>query len=277
MLPMDRNSDTIILFEKQKPGFLLAHLVEEYTYREIRFHGHRGLVKQMPCRHVTSVDFFLGDPYNVIDTAKNHALPFLRTTIRGPRTQRKYHIEIEKHFICFSIRFKPTGIYRLLGIPMCEFADEAVDSLLVNPTLFSELLEKLSGCGSLSECIAATEPILARQMMHQKSLDQTIEKMAQTMTKYRGLTPLKDLCHRVPLTSRSLERRFLKEIGITPKAYNNLIRFQQVMLSRKINPTQKWTSIAYEYNYFDQMHLVKDFKRYLGVTPTSFHPNEFAL
>ena len=72
------------------------------------------------------------------------------------------------------------------------------------------------------------------------------------------------------MSVRTFERRFIEQVGISPKLYSKLLRFNDASLMKSMHPEKSWTSIAYECNYYDQMHLIKDFKQFSGYTPTEF-------
>lgn len=72
------------------------------------------------------------------------------------------------------------------------------------------------------------------------------------------------------VSSRQFERQFLERIGVSPKIYQRLLRFNQVMNLRKQNPALKWVDITYHCGYFDPNHLLRDFKQFTGVVPSGF-------
>jgi AraC-like DNA-binding protein len=257
---------------KISPTACLSDIIDSYIFRSVISDGETSVDKFMPCRHTSSIDFFIGDEYDTVDLQTKYKLPFSRCTIRGPRTYKKYAISLKGNFKSFSIRFKPTGIYQLLGIPMNTFRDEAIDALLVNPALFNQVTSRLLECNNASSCIQIVEPCFLRMLSSRKPVKITIDRLAVSIADSIDDTQL-----RYSLTTRQIERNFTKEVGVNPKLYRSLIRFEK-MLDQKINqPLKKWTELAYDYNYFDQMHMIKDFHRFLNVNPSQFNPSQFAL
>jgi hypothetical protein len=120
------------LTDSCKPVSSLSAIIDSYNFRSISLDKGLTLSKYMPCRHSNSIDFFIGDCYDTVDLNSGDKVPFVHCTIRGPRTFKKYSIELKGNFMCFSIRFKPTGIYQFFGIPMEYFCNSAVDTTLVN-------------------------------------------------------------------------------------------------------------------------------------------------
>ena len=73
---------------------------------------------------------------------------------------------------------------------------------------------------------------------------------------------------------RQLERHFKKQVGISPKQLGKVIRLQATMQKLLNQKTETLTDIAYEVDYFDQNHFIKDFKEFVGITPKQFSENE---
>jgi len=73
----------------------------------------------------------------------------------------------------------------------------------------------------------------------------------------------------VNMSTRNLERHFTESVGIPPKLFCCITRFNHALELKLRNATVGWTSIAHQTGYFDQMHLIKDFKRFCGEAPSS--------
>ena len=69
------------------------------------------------------------------------------------------------------------------------------------------------------------------------------------------------------ISSRQLERRFLREIGVGPKLLGRILRFQQVFRAVE-RLDARWASIAVDCGYYDQAHLIRDFNQFAGQTPS---------
>lgn len=73
---------------------------------------------------------------------------------------------------------------------------------------------------------------------------------------------------------RQLERHFKKQIGISPKQLSKVVRLQATLQTLLQQKPVRLTDIAYENEYFDQNHFIKDFKEFVGITPKEFLGNE---
>src|ERR1700674_4318786 len=91
-----------------------------------------------------------------------------------------------------------------------------------------------------------------------------------------GLMSISDLANRIGLSARQLERRFRTEVGIGPKLFGRMKRFQRVF--RTIDdPKLNWVDVAVDCGYYDQSHLIRDFREFSGDTPTALLAAEFDL
>jgi AraC-like DNA-binding protein len=92
----------------------------------------------------------------------------------------------------------------------------------------------------------------------------------QTIKKSKGQIKIEELASAHCTTVRQLERNFKAHLGITPKEFANLVRYQHAMRAiaqRKSN--ESIMSIAFDFGYYDHSHLTNDFRRYTGSPPTS--------
>ncbi|MDX2248671.1 MAG: helix-turn-helix transcriptional regulator [Bacteroidia bacterium] len=80
----------------------------------------------------------------------------------------------------------------------------------------------------------------------------------------RGLIRVKDLAAEVCLSERSLERLFLQKVGVSPKTYANIWRFQFALLLLKSKKYPTLEELAFHAGYYDLPHFLKDFKAKTG-------------
>jgi transcriptional regulator GlxA family with amidase domain len=88
-----------------------------------------------------------------------------------------------------------------------------------------------------------------------------------------GLVDVGALAPRLGIVSRTLQRRFATDVGITPKLLARIVRFQRVFSAWREDPSTL-SRVAAECGYFDHAHLVRDFRELAGVAPARFLPNQ---
>jgi transcriptional regulator GlxA family with amidase domain len=86
--------------------------------------------------------------------------------------------------------------------------------------------------------------------------------------KFNGNVPIEKVASLACLSLRQFERVSRERLGVSPKFFARLSRFSNAYRLRERQPQMSWTSIAHESGYFDQMHFIRDFKTFSGITPT---------
>ena len=75
---------------------------------------------------------------------------------------------------------------------------------------------------------------------------------------------------RVGLSPRALQRRFLEATGVPPRMLASIVRFRRVFEALQAPGVTNWTDCAHAAGYFDHPQMAKDFRRFLGCTPSEF-------
>src|SRR5690606_38410352 len=89
-----------------------------------------------------------------------------------------------------------------------------------------------------------------------------------------GSSPIKAILKEDLSKRRQLERKFLKQIGMSPKQLGKVVRLQTALKLLVNQKAETFTEIAYESEYYDQNHFIKDFKEFTGTTPKEFLTDE---
>src|SRR5678815_1036701 len=93
------------------------------------------------------------------------------------------------------------------------------------------------------------------------------DKAMLELLRLNGNTPIEQIASLACLSIRQFERVSKERVGFSPKLFSRLVRFSSAYRMRENFPLLSWTSIAYDCGYFDQMHLIRDFKEFAGVAP----------
>jgi len=125
--------------------------------------------------------------------------------------------------------------------------------------------------------VASLERMLLSAVRRHRGTDDLVEFAARLIVGARGLGSVAATAREVGLTGRQLERRFLDGVGIGPKRLSRILRFQQALMASLEQSKPNWARIAARCGYFDQTHLIRDFREFSGYSPTTLQLNEDSL
>ena len=174
-----------------------------------------------------------------------------------------------------GIRFHPGGTLPFLRLPLEEVTDEVVELGSLSSKLERELLDAVSESSSLPQRIAAVEVFLTRSVI--ANLEHSrVMRLAAKIVETAGAVSVDQLANDAGISSRQLERRFLREVGVGPKLLGRIIRFQQVFRAVE-QRNAAWSAVALECGYYDQAHLIRDFNQFAQQTPAVLFSHQSPL
>lgn len=171
-----------------------------------------------------------------------------------------------------GIRFHPGGTSGFMRVPMHEVTDHVTELGSLSPELERELLNVSEDLASLPEKMKAVESVLMSRILT-TSLSM---QLAARIVSSAGLISVDQLALDAGISSRQLERRFMREVGVGPKLLSRILRFQQVFRAVERSDSA-WASIAIECGYYDQAHLIRDFNQFAQQTPSVLFAEQTAL
>lgn len=178
------------------------------------------------------------------------------------------NITLGHHHLLLKVGFQPGGLYRFLGIPMHELLQkEAFDATELLGNEIREINEQLQESISFLQMKNIVESYLLKHIYKLKQI-LPIDFVLPLLIKEGGLVKIERLASHACLSLRQFERVFEQRIGLQPKYFSRLVRFAHAWVIKEQHPNISWTNIAYECGYFDQMHLIRDFKEFAGVNPS---------
>ncbi|MGZ3833981.1 MAG: AraC family transcriptional regulator [Mucilaginibacter sp.] len=156
-----------------------------------------------------------------------------------------------------GIRFKPAGFSAFYNLPVDKIVDQIIEfpdkELMAIIDLDDQLVERLDKFfqAKLRNSTASIIPI------------------AETIDRHKGLVSVDFIASKHNVSIRTLERVFGRTIGIPPKEFIKIIRFQYAHKRLlKNNSGESLLSIACEMGYYDHSHLARDIKKYSGLNPS---------
>jgi AraC-like DNA-binding protein len=176
-----------------------------------------------------------------------------------------------------GIRFHPWGAFAFLPMPLHEVTDRDFSLELVWGKNIKELQDRVYH-QQKNEAIDAIQQFLLLRlgtgnMYETTSIRQTISHI----TSRQGNVRIDELAYMNNLSERQFNRRFSNMVGLSPKHFAGIIRFQHFFKEAGKQSQQNLGAIALSCGYYDQSHFIREFKQYAGMSPGEYFKGEKGL
>ncbi len=186
------------------------------------------------------------------------------------KVDRRYEVLFDARVPVFGIRLKPEGIFHLFGVPLTEFINEHYDASGVFGRSFATFCHQLRECSDTLAMTHFANDYLKRRTAGQHPEITYLTNAVRIIRESNGTLRVDDLAKRVYVSRRQLERAFVRFLGTTPKQYMRVIRLNAANRQLIMGTYHVLTGVAYDNNYADQAHFIREFRHYSGVTPARF-------
>ena len=187
-------------------------------------------------------------------------------TLTGPQYSR-VNVKVSSHLRAIRVDFLPGGLYRLLGIPMNELFDLGFDGRDFFGAKMKIINEQLQQITNLEIGKDIVEKFLLESVSKLKEI-LPLDLAIRILLNNNGNMSMEKTASLSCLSLKQFERKCQERLGMNPKLYARILRFSKAYRMREIFPNISWIKIAYEAGYFDQMHMIRDFKVFASVNPS---------
>ncbi|MGZ7078940.1 MAG: AraC family transcriptional regulator [Thermoanaerobaculia bacterium] len=167
----------------------------------------------------------------------------------------------------FGIRFRPGRASLGIHVPLSELTDRSVP-LRDLRSMSTGLTDALADAKTFEARVAVTERFL-RHALESFAPDAVVDHAIDVILRSHGSVPIDSIAASLSTSRQRLARRFDAAVGVSPKMFARVVRFRHV-LREVVVPAVDWSDIALSAGYFDQSHLIADFRQFTGTTPVPF-------
>ncbi len=223
-------------------------------------------------RAVSALTFPTGCPQIIFHKRRPLYIPELdsfqsRMTISG-QVNFPSHLSATGETEMIVVVFKPYGLSPLLNIPASLFYNQEVSGYDIDNTGLRKIDERISECVDDIDCIKLIDNWLLSRIVSLTDYRTPRIKAAVNQLFTVPQTPISDLAAIACLGKKQFERSFRSQVGINPKEYARIVRFQRALALMRSGESGLG-QIAYACGYSDQSHFIREFRRFSGLTPTT--------
>lgn len=158
-----------------------------------------------------------------------------------------------------GVRFHPGRAAAFLRLPLAEITDARVP--------LGDLWKGWSGDVERPDFIAALEAELLRRLDPER--DRRVDQAVRRIVEHAGNIRIDPLAREIGISRQHLARQFLHHVGLSPKTFARVMRFRKLTESLDAREID-WSDVAIEHGFYDQSHLIAEFRELAGTTPDAF-------
>lgn len=180
-------------------------------------------------------------------------------------------VDAAQHAAMMGVHFRPAGASALLGVPSAEFTDAHVDlAALWGEGLTRELRQRLCTAATHRARFQHLETALLERLSVKRSLHPAVPFALECFGPDGLGASVGEVVRRTGLSHRRFLTIFKSEVGLAPKAFCRILRFQRVHGLAQRSGRINWTEVALACGFYDQPHLGNEFRRLSGLTPMQY-------
>ena len=259
------------MFVYRQPHPRLAPFVEAMWYSRTGADHVDYRDRTLPTGCMSLIFRLEGPEIRVFDDAEDAVGKAMGYSVIGG-SRAKYMVRQSTRESCsIGVHFRPGVCEAIFAVPGDELAGRRTRLEDLWNSKADKVRERLSGERNPEQALLHIEQVLLRECD-----DKQIHPAVRMALDVYRKSP-ESICHRqVAGKSGYSQRRFIElfknAVGLTPKRYERVVRFQRAIKLANQQPHQAWTDLALAAGYYDQAHLNRDFREIAGISPSEYAP-----
>jgi AraC-like DNA-binding protein len=261
-----------MILQTHKPAFPLNKFIEHLIYYDEPGISHN-LDRFLPDGNTEIIIDLSENPQYIYDNETLKKIQICRYAwVSGVRTQ-PITIPSGKGSRMLIVAFKKGKAFPFYSFPMSELTNTVADADLIFGRGVHDLREQLLAAKSIDRIFRLVEAFLLHQAcdaIHEDISTNCIDYALSSIVNQPTIRWLHQLNEQIGYSQKHFIGLFRDQVGVTPKQYLKIMRFQKAIRAVENNEFIRWSQIALESGYYDQAHFINDFKLFSGFTPKEY-------
>ena len=179
-------------------------------------------------------------------------------------------VDAMQHESMLGVHFKPGGAFPILGALASELTDAHANLEDLWGRAALELRERLCTVSTYRERFQVMEEILTHRVRRSQKGHPAVPIALRLLGASGTGALVRDIAREVGISQRRFSQVFATQVGLSPKLFSRILRFQRVRTLAHRTEKLDWAQLASTCGYFDQSHLINDFREFSGFSPTEY-------
>jgi AraC-like DNA-binding protein len=189
--------------------------------------------------------------------------------IAGPRSEFMA-LETSRPFSVIAVHFKPGGGFPFFGVPSCELHNRSLTLDMVWGGYAATVGDRLWEAKTPQQRFRILEQTLLTSARGSLDRHPAVRYAVGVFDGPNGAPRVGDVVQRIGLSSRRFVELFRSEVGLSPKTFCRIRRFNEALRRIEQLTDVDWADVALSCGYFDQAHFNHDFRAFAGLSPSSY-------
>lgn len=176
-----------------------------------------------------------------------------------------------------GVTFHPEGYAKLFRRPAKELTNCGTSGWEIVQKEDRELLERLQEAAGEMERIQLLNFAFIKKIYRNDLAFDAVDAAVAHLRREAGKVTIDKLAREYNMSARTLQRKFVARIGVGPKTFGRIMRFNHVMRMANENRSANWQDLLFKGGFYDQTHFIKEFRHFTGLTPTQYAKASHAL
>jgi AraC-like DNA-binding protein len=250
-----------------RPAAPLADFVDTIWYYEGYAPRHQ-MERVLPDGAMQLIVHLRGEPLRVYDQDGGPRLVH-GPLVCGPRA-RYCLVDTAQQGALAGIHFRAGGAAPLLGVPASDVRDTHVALETLWRAAAWELQDRIVNASTPQARLGILEATLWARILSARAQHPAVAYAVRVFAALPRAASVADVAAATSLSHRRFIQVFREAVGLTPKTYCRVLRFQSALRAIARGERVEWAALAAQSGYYDQAHLVHDFRAFAGLAPSGY-------
>jgi len=189
--------------------------------------------------------------------------------VSGPRSEF-FIIDTESEAMTVGVHFKPGGAFPFFKVPPAELSNQSVGLDCLWGAASGHLREQLLQAPTPETKFCAMERCLMERLAKPLERHPAVAFAVDRLSREGQAPAVTEVVEQVGFSQRHFIEIFGNEVGLTPKLFCRVSRFQRIIRTAHAHGDINWAQLALDCGYYDQSHFIHDFQSFAGITPSEY-------
>ncbi|MBL7841538.1 MAG: AraC family transcriptional regulator [Cyclobacteriaceae bacterium] len=260
-----------MVLQEYKPSVTLSEYIR--TIRLVQYHIRQDAAlpaKAYPPRPEHCLSFYARDRETVSYKNSGTKTGNLATVLFGQQTEVSNRY-VGNNFLLIQVVFKPGALYRLTGVPSHYLTNQYIDAETILSKEINSVNDRINDCATYPQMITVVEKFLLSEIRRNSRSTHALDTVTSNLFTINLIPTVDSLAKTACLSTRNAERHFRERMGVSPKYFLKVMRFENAFRMKNKYPDLDWLSISIHCGYYDYQHLARDYRDLTGLSPNQFH------